>query len=173
MTELDAKLELYAKLSKDPKWPLRDLVEPLGVSYPKLLEWRKEFLTAKENNTISQLVDIDKFTLAVATEAVEETMNQIAPAEANEVAKATNEFKKGVEGMQQLNTTVQATALTLTARLSVLASDQELTVRDAVAISGALTNIQNAFFNKNGVNVQINQVNDSEQLSRFKALCKD
>jgi hypothetical protein len=172
MTDVEAKLELYAKLAQDPKYPLRDLIEPLGVSYPKLLEWRKEFLEAKENKTIHELVDMDKYTIAIATEAMERTMREIAPDETKEIAEAGNEFKKGVDGLQLLNTTVQSTALALTARLSTMVGNEDLTIREAVAISSALANMQTAFFNRNGINLQINQVNDSEQLSRFKSAYK-
>ena len=82
------------------------------------------------------------------------------------------EFKDGVAGLSLLSEELQGTAGTLIQKIAGFAEldDSKLTPRDLASLTTALTNLQNAFFNKPTTNIQVGVVNGNGEslLSRFQ-----
>lgn len=123
--------------------PPKDIAEDLDVSYSKVLNHKKEFEQAKLNGTIHQLMDIDRTVLEHAAKDLD------VPAE------VSNKLAKGLDGLQNLDDALQATAMQINTKVKsmVMSAEQPSEIQVYAEI---IANLRSAFFGKNQVAVQIN-----------------
>lgn len=137
----------------------------IQTSYATLLRWEREFKEAVENNTLEQLVDMDKVLLAEITNEL--VMRQ---PEALQAAATTSalQINKLATAMELLQTDFISTAKALNAKIRSLSMSTE-NMEQLVSLTTALCNLQNAFFNKNmtQVNVQQNFGSSESKYSEF------
>lgn len=136
----------------------------LDISYSTVLRWNREYKAAKEQGHLDKLLDIDKLILATAAEGLG------LPAEV--VQPAVKELTTGIKGLNQLQESLQMTALYLVQQIKSRAASIDHT-SELTELTGALCELQNAFFNKNStqVNVQNNFGNPNQ--SRYGNMLSD
>lgn len=78
-------------------------------------------------------------------------------------------LKADPSGFKSLNNEVQLAADLLVQRIIEAADDDELTTRDLVGLTNALTSIQTAFFNRPVTNVQVNTIQGGDGMSLLSA----
>lgn len=129
------------------------VADDLSVSYATVLRWKREFNAAKEQGKLAELLDLDQLALTMTFEAA--GGNIALPTEV--VEPAIEKLAKGVFGLQSLQEQFQATAVFLNSQIKSRAASVEHT-SELVELTAALCSLQNAFFNKNvtQVNVQNN-----------------
>jgi hypothetical protein len=167
------KMEIFARI--EAKDEIRDMVGDYGIPYPKLLQLKKEYQDKKREGTLLDAATIDNMIIdRISNEVSKEATIQYPECE-DTIADAAGEFKKGVDGLKLLDTNLQNTAIKLVTRINSLTYGN-LEPSEIQKLSAALTNIQNAFFNKPTTNINLNtQINNSssERVSRFKGLMKN
>ena len=173
--ELELRLKVLTELNNsNEKVNLQSLVLKYGVTYPKLLRWRKEYEEARENNAVDKLIQLDSLVVNRILDEVEQDAIAAMPEDTAVVEDTIDSLKAGITGLQLLNTEVQQAALNLIAKTNALIitedeSDvQSLTPADIQRLATVVTGIQNAFFNKNGTHVQINNLQGDAMVSAFK-----
>ncbi len=141
------KYKVISLLEQDT--PPRDISDQLDVSYSSVIRVRGELERAKENGTISQLIDSDKLLL----EKVGEELG---------LQESADTLAKGMDGLERLSTELQKTALMLNTRINSLLMAVEHPSELQVYAS-VLCDLQKAFINTNAVqvNVQNNIGNDN------------
>lgn len=119
------------------------------VSYATVMRWNREYQEAKKNNVLDQLLDMDTLLLELSVRQTD------VPAEFSE--GTIKELTKGVTGLQVLSEKMQGTAMYLTNQIQIRAAGAAGT-GELLDLVNALATLQNAFFNKNStqVNVQNN-----------------
>lgn len=129
------------------------VADDLDISYATALRWRREYQAAKDQGKLGELLDLDKLALTVTFEAA--AGNAALPTEVLE--PAIDNLAKGINGLQSLQSQFQATAVFLNQQIKSRAASADH-VSEIVDLTAALCSLQNAFFNKNStqVNVQNN-----------------
>ena len=133
----------------------RDIAEDTGASYSSVLRLKNQFEQAKLNGTVSQLIDSDKLLI----EQVGEELSL------NNIDKVT----KGLDGLEQLSTEFQKTALALNTQVKSLLLSAEHP-SELQVFADILCQLQTSFINKNmtQVNVQNNFGNsDAPKYTKF------
>ena len=151
MSEDKLKLEAFKRIEDGAK--MTELVIELGVEYTKLLRWKRELKLAKENGTLSQLLDVGPLALENAADQIKHGLVDLG-AHDEDLAAIEGELEEaiaGVDGLQKLNDKVQATAMTLTKRISGMAHAGNLEPKEVSLLVDSLTKIQTAFFSKPGI----------------------
>lgn len=145
----------------------------LDTPVPKLQRWFKDFEEQAKVDSALSLVNLDDVLLTRVLDKVAEEAEQldqlrvnpitgvieiVKPETATPAKLQIQHFRDSVTGLKLLNQELQATAGQIT--LQILEAAQETTSpRDLSSLANALTNIQNAFFNKPTTNVQVNNIN--------------
>ena len=133
----------------------RDIAEDTGASYSSVLRVKNQFEQAKLNGTVSQLIDSDKL-------IIEQVGEQLG---VDNVEKIT----KGLDGLEQLSTELQKTALALNSQVrSFLLSAEHPS--ELQVFADIICQLQSSFINKNmtQVNVQNNFGNsDAPKYTKF------
>jgi hypothetical protein len=164
------KLEAFARFKVDTK--LADMVMELGVPYPKLLKWRKEFRAAEVDGSIMELIDVDAVIVHEVAEQVKRKLQGLTEDEESlrAIEGEIMTSMEGIDGYQMLNVKVQAAAVKLASRIDALSFSTH-DAKDLGLLVDALCKIQVAFFNKTGTFVQINNPGETTSpLGEFKGL---
>ena len=142
----EEKYKVIARL-QEGSLTQREIADELGVSYSGVISLSKQYEQAKLNNTIDQLVDTDKLVLHTIGEVLEQD---------------TAELTKGVEGLEQLSTALQRTAMQINSKASSLIMSVE-NPSELETYTDIIVSLQSAFLNKalTQVNVQNNYSNES------------
>lgn len=140
------------------------VAEQLDVSYATVLRWRKEYESAKEANALDQLLDMDKLILATALANVE------APLELKE--KAVEEFGKKLDNLTLLRESTQSCAMYLVQQIKSHASRVEH-ISELSELTTSLCAIQNAFFNQNKTQVNIQNNLGAPRESKYGTFLSD
>lgn len=128
-------------INTDPK----EIAERLDVSYSYVLTLNKEYQQAKLGGKLHELMDVDRIVIEQAV--------------ANLGIEAEGTLKK-VDGLAKLNTDLQATANRINTQLrSHIMSAEHLS--DLAQCTEILCQLQNAFFGKNGVQINVQQNSNS------------
>lgn len=127
---------------EDPKV----VADKLEVSYASVLRWKREFATARENGSLSKLIDLDKL-------IIEAVANQIA-APADALGLAAKRVASKVDGLQALQESFRLTAEALNLQIKSRAMSIDH-VSELTELTNSLCALQNAFFNKNMTQVNI------------------
>lgn len=155
MTE-DDKYRVIAALEDTDK-PAREIADDLDVSYGAVLKLKREYDTAKVNNTIDQLIDVDRLLLVKAGQQIDKLPN---------VDKAVTNLTQGLDGLDRLSNELQKTAIALNQKVNSLM----LSVTDLAELelaSNILCALQTAFLNKQQTQVNIQNNMGTPQYSQF------
>lgn len=128
--------------------PPKDIAADLDLSYGSVLKLKRQYEEAKINNTVGQLINMDKLVL----EEVKEKLCDLPEAQ-----EAVLELAKGMNGLEELSESFQQTAQTINTRVrSLIMSVDHISELEIAA--DILCKLQTAFVNKNmtQVNVQNN-----------------
>jgi len=132
------------------------IAEELEIPYSRVLKYRAELKDATLAGNINQLLQMDE--AAVETMAAE--LVRDLPPELQPQAKAiTDGVTNGVKGLDSLSGEFQRTAMHINNRIRTLSMSIEH-VSELTDLTKALCELQNAFFNKQGVQVNIQNNND-------------
>ena len=171
MSDDAIKLDVFKRLNDGDK--IADLVMTLGIAYPTLLKYRKEFEIAKENNNLNALLNIKPVMLErIANELTKEIQDLTTDdVERDALEGDVTRVISEIDGYNTLNLEVTDAAVKLTKRISVL-SGGAVEAKEISLLTEALTKIQVAFFNKSGNFVQINNSSDADKnpLGEFQQL---
>ncbi len=128
-----------------------------------LRSWKKR-LDATNNNDLNVVVDVDLPTLHHVAEEIKKN----APAE---VVKKVDMLVKNVVGLKQLEPKFHQVVMNLLTKAETLSADEDLSIKDWLAISNGIGNLYTNIFNKSGVNVNVlNQTQVSgEKMQMFKS----
>lgn len=142
----------------------QQVADELGVSYSTVLRWRKEYESAKQNNVLDQLLDMDKLILASAVANIE------APLELKE--KALEDFGKKLDNLSLLRENTQSCAMYLVQQIKSHASRVEH-ISELSELTTSLCAIQNAFFNQNKTQVNIQNNLGAPGESKYSSFLSD
>lgn len=133
--------------------PLKTIMADLEVSYPKLLKWRKELQQAEEAGTVLSLLQADRIVVEQIADQVKHDLEDLG-ADPEAIEGELADVVKGIDNYQLLNANTQKAALALVTKintLAILAADAS----DVAKLVTSLSELQNAFFNRNVTNVAV------------------
>ncbi len=132
-------------------------VDITEAKYATVLRWKRELAIAQKNDTVAKLMDLDQAVFDQVLEGVE----------ANTVPGVLDDTKAVTAGLSQAKTKADA----LQTDLMQTASDINTRIRNKALgvehiseldmLTDALCKLQNAFFNKNSTNVNVQNNYDS------------
>lgn len=142
----------------DPKL----IAEELEIPYSRVLRHRGELNTAIAEGNLNKLLHMDEAAIELmATELVRDL-----PVEFQQSAQANMDaLSDGVKGLNKLSCELQQTAMNINVRIRTLVMSIENT-SELTDLTKALCDLQNAFFNKQGVQVNI-QNNTGSSYTEF------
>lgn len=140
--KLKYKVISLLEAGQDP----RDVADDVGVGYSSVIRLKNQLRDAKTNGTVAALIDTDKLLIEQVGEQLQ--------------VETTN-VTKGLDGLEVLNTELQKTALALVQQTkSHLLSAEHAS--ELQVFSGIICDLQNAFFNKNQTQINVqNNIGDS------------
>jgi hypothetical protein len=155
--------------------------EELDEPKVKLNRWIKEFKRDDIEAGARELVNIDDLVIDRVLEEIDENIPEfhinpvtgvIEPKPEASKSPEIQHFKDSVTGLKLLNEELQAAAGSIVCQI-VEAAQDETRPRELSNLAKALTDIQNAFFNKPTTNIQVNNVSSSGEggstlLEQFK-----
>lgn len=142
----------------------KDVAEDLDVSYGSVLRWHREYKEAKTAGTLEKLLDIDKLILATAGQLTESGVM------VEQIQEGVEQFKGKLSKLENLQedfiTTAAAANAQIKSRLLSIEHTSEL-----LELTECLCTLQNAFFNKN--TTQVNVQNNYDSGSKYKGFLSD
>lgn len=192
MTSKEAKLKFFGLITtaakQDEQLDYSAVSQMLETPDTTLKRWANEFKKKADEDSTLKLINVDEVMinriaeeLEAEAEELDGPRTRVNPVTgeielvkndvvATQRKESIGKFRDSVNGLQLLNNEVQATAGTLVHKIMDAADEEELSTRDLVGLTKALTDIQNAFFNKPTTNVQVNNIqSDGESDSLLKA----
>lgn len=158
MTKEQEKFKIISKLINDeaPK----DIANELEVPYTKVLRFKKEYEQSVIDGQVGELIDLDQVMRDELLNQVQEGMPSFVQEQAGEVV---SEIKAKLTTLDALGEDLQVTAAAITKKIKSMAMSIDH-VSELESLSTALCSLQNAFFNKNStqVNVQNNYTEDAK-----------
>lgn len=165
------------------------VAEQLDCKPAQVRKWIKEYQDLDKDASVANLVNIDE---AMLDKVAKELDEDIEGAEKHELfvnpvtgavevklpgqpkdsgrAQKITAFKDNVKGLQLLDQEVRAAAGIVVEEIMKYAQIEELSAKDLASLSSALTNIQNAFFNKPVTQVQVNNISGEEGTTLLASL---
>ncbi len=130
----------FIALSQDKD--AKQISEELDITYSTVLRYRKEYEVAKKEGQLDAILSQDKL-------LIEQIANEL-PGDASQVIK-------NLEGLDKLSVSMQMSAELILTKLKIVVSNVGPDdVSDLAAAARLLCDLQNAFFNKNMINIQNN-----------------
>lgn len=135
------------------------IAEELDIPYSRVLKYRSELKEAEVSGDLHKLLHLD----AAAVDLMANELVRGLPEELQPQAKAiTDGVTNGIKGLDTLSGELQRTAMHINNRIRTLSMSIEH-VSELGELTKALCELQNAFFNKQGVQVNIQNNNGGEQ----------
>ena len=155
--ERKLKAESLLAMGETPK----QIADKLQIPYVTVMSWKKKL--AEQSTDLDTVVDVDITTLHQVANKIKET----AP---EGVSKQVDKLVEGVTGLKQLEPKFHSVVMNLLEKAETLSKDNNLTVKDWLALSNGIGNLYANIFNKSGVNVNVlNQTQVSnEKLTMFR-----
>lgn len=147
----------------------KDVSEALDVPYSKVLRLNRELKDAQEANTLNEFIAMDE---AVMAELMEGIAARAPDALQGEVVAAVANVSEAKSTMEVLSHDLQVTAKVITTRIKVAASTVEH-VSELDVLADALCKLQNAFFNKNSTQVNVQNNYGSDGAPKYGAFLSD
>lgn len=141
-----------------------DVADQLKVGKGSVIRWYSEFRTARDNNTLDTMFNMESLILATAGKLASEN------SEFTEVVEAkTAELTKGLKGLARLDDELQTTALAVNTKIRslIMATESPSELAD---LTDCLCNIRKAFFEKG---TQVNVQNNFSGESKYRELIND
>lgn len=160
------KYEIVSRLLNDEN--PRDIANLLDVSHSKVLRYKRELTEHLHNNTLNEFIDLDAAMLNELTTLARSRVPTALESDASEVLDTLVSVKSTLDA---LSLELQSTAKFLSSRIKVTASTTT-TTSELETLSVALCNLQNAFFNKNSTQVNV-QNNYSAEQGKYGNLLND
>ena len=192
-----SKLEFFGILAAEPDIELKPLVQRLKIPYNKLMKWKKEHQQYTSADDVAKAVNadqiiVDRIATEVSKEILEATPEELTiDPKTNKIVAVselqkyedtkrkaiedmetlTKSFKDRVNGLQALQSEMQATAGALVNKIAGTLLDEEgsLAIKDLASLSSALSTLHNAFFNRPSTNIQVNQITGDSSLDEFRS----
>lgn len=147
----------------------QEIAETRDVAYATVLRIKRDFETAKNNNTLDQLVNMPE----VLRSQLMETMKNNTPAELHgAVAGGMAEVAKQLDMATALQETLMATANKLSERIGILIMRVE-TPSELHVLADSLSILQNAFFNKALTQVNVQNNYGEGQANKYQEFLRD
>lgn len=140
--------------------------EEVTVTYATILRWNRELKEAQQNGNVTDLLDMDQ---AILGEVIDRVAEDAPPALVEEVTGTLEVIKEASSALDTLKADFILTASNMNLKIRNLALSAD-NVGEISMLAETLCDLQNAFFNKNStqVNVQNNyDSNGSNTYSRF------
>ena len=139
------------------------IAEELDVPYSRVLRYRSELNTAIAEGNLNKLLTMD----AAAVDLMANELVRGLPAELQPAAEANlAHLTDGVKGLDKLAIELQQTAMHMNSRIRTLTMSIDH-VSELTELTKALCELQNAFFNKQGVQVNIQNNNGESSYTEF------
>lgn len=160
------KYEIVSRLlnNEEP----RSIADTLDVSYSKVLRFKRELTEHLANDTLNEFIDLDAAMLNELTQLAKQSVPEALVGEADKAIQGLITAKSTLE---VLSVELQSTARFLSSRIKTAASTIT-TTSELETLSLALCNLQNAFFNKNSTQVNV-QNNYSAEQGKYGNLLDD
>ena len=172
MTEDEQKLAAFSMIQND-KSP-KDISETLQMAYPKVIKLRKDYREAVAAGTVDKLLNIDQLLVQRIAKATREEVSKVESIQ-GELVDEIDETAKGIASMNVLSVQLHEVARKLAIKTEFLI-DTVQTPDSLLILVEALAKLQNAFFNRNMVNVNVlNQMNSGgseTSVTKFQAFKK-
>lgn len=127
------------------------IAEELEIPYSRVLKYKGELKEAEISGNLNSLLHMDE----AAVELMANELVRDLPIELQPQAKAiTDGLTNGIKGLDSLSGEFQRTAMHINNRIRTLSMSIEH-VSELGELTKALCDLQNAFFNKQGVQVNI------------------
>jgi len=145
--------------------PAKDIVATEDVKHATVLRWNRELEDARLNGSVAQLMNMDQALLDTVIAKVEQTLPE-AVAEEGQVVLDTIKSAPNVLATLQQDLVITASSMNIRIRSLAISADN---VGELSMLAETLCTIQNAFFNKNStqVNVQNNYDSSDRTYSAF------
>jgi len=168
----ELKLKALGLIANDTD--LKDIVAQLGVTYPTLLNWRKELNKGIENGNLASIIDAEEALIHGVAEQLAEDLIKLDPSQAESIEGELLPVVEGADGYNALSVELQRVATKLAKKISA-AADSSVGPDSLESLTNSLAKLQEAFFNKNVTQVAVfgggNQ-GSSTTVSKFKGLQK-
>jgi hypothetical protein len=141
------------------------IAEELDISYSKVIKYRSELRAATAEGRLNSLLHLpDAAVELMAEKLVKDLPEELQPMAEENLAK----LSKGVAGLERLDTELLQTASHMNNRIRTMVSTIEH-VSELTELTKALCEIRNAFFNKSGVqlNIQNNVGGEASAYTEF------
>ncbi len=147
-----------------------DISASTGVSYPTVLRYKRELKEAQEADDVHTLMGLDRLVL-------EELIGQVkAKTESTLLAPQVGTILEAVDinlgALANLQDEFKQTAQTLNTRIR-LATAVVTHVSELEVLTDALCKLQNAFFNKNTTQVNVQNNYDATGTHRYQSFLSD
>ena len=144
----------------------RTVAEDLDIGYATVIRWYKEYKDAKLNGTLDQLLDMDKLILATAGQLLESGAMQ------EQLDEGVERVSKGANALSKLQDDFVLTASAINAQIKSRLLSIEHT-SELMELTECLVELQNAFFNKNMTQVNVQNNYDSQSGSKYGTFLND
>lgn len=163
---MDEKYKIVSRLmnEEEPKVIAADM----DVSYNKVLRLKRELKLATDAGKLQEFIDIDSAMMHELTEIAKEHVPDVIKSDAGEALTKLAATKNTLEA---LSTEFQLSAKFLSNRIKTAASTADQP-HELQTLAAALCDLQNAFFNKNQTQVNV-QNNYGEADNRYGSLLGD
>ena len=141
------------------------IAEERDIPYSRVLKYRSELKEAEISGNLHKLLHMDVAAVELmANELVRDLPEELQP----QAEVLTNQVTEGIKGLDKLSGELQRTAMHINNRIRTLSMSIEH-VSELGELTKALCELQNAFFNKQGVqlNIQNNVGGDGGAYSEF------
>ncbi len=143
------------------------IASELEIPYSRVLRYRGELNTAIADGNLNKLLNMDEAAVALMSDELVRSLPAELQPQAEENLAAIG---SGIKGLDRLSGELQLTATHLNSRIRTLSMSIEH-VSELTELTKSLCELQNAFFNKQGVNVNIQ--NNSPGGSTYTEILSD
>jgi hypothetical protein len=147
----------------------KDIAEELDVPYSTVLRTNRELKESQDNNTMQEFLDMDAVLMGELMDAAVERTPEMLKDDMKSSLANLNEAKTG---MEILSAELQITAKALVIKIKSLSMGIEH-VSEIESLASALCQLQNAFFNKNQTQVNVQNNFGNEGSPKYGAFLSD
>ncbi|UOF80161.1 terminase small subunit [Caudoviricetes sp.] len=146
-----------------------DIAKDSEVSYPTILRYNREFKDAKQNGTLENLLNMEEAVL----EDILATVREKSPEGLQDkVGELVENVEINITALKDLSEQLKETAGVINQRLKSM-TVAALSVHELDVITESLCKIQNAFFNKNTTQVNVQNNYDASGKNRYSNFLED
>lgn len=141
----------------------------VSVTYATVLRWNRELKESQQNGNVTELLDMDQAILGELMDAVSEAA---PPALVDEVGAVQDVIKSASSVLDTLQADFILTASNMNLKIRNLALSAD-NVGEISMLAETLCDLQNAFFNKNSTQVNVQNNYDSNGSNTYSGFLSD